>query len=446
MANGTASLEISGYTVDAFAEPTSIIYNKVKSGYINNDKIAGITELTFANMFGFTDKLTKSPNDFKNTTRTRAVVFSNFWSSTSKQNVRDDNDLNPVHNFSTLGQKMSRHFDMEVVRGGSYDKQNRGNILVTYIMVFALTANLSSNGNAILGKPIDFFDSDSREQFSDIINNCRLFLNGCRGLGNIDIGTDYKTMPPTITNMNNGFIKRYCQHLQNIFCESNGFEGEICTVEYRQEMSNNKGLASLCGCFAPLPSFMEEDFDNANITPINRCDYFCYQKNSYKLAHIPGNPEDRDYWTCTDSTICVLDLSNINVNDTTGGEILFEQLCKCPAGTLCQCFLEVSEQGKGLLDNVRDGNGKGLLNNINFRQKCSTTSCYLMGLDGKYTPSDCNPVNIPETSEVYDLNDNGLSGIEKYKKVDETFWIIVIIATVAILIYIITFLEISFSK
>ena len=437
MANGTRSLEISGYTIDNFAEQTQHHY------ILPGNQIPGITQLTFANMFGFTDILPKSADDFKNTTRTRAVVFSNFWSSTSKKNVSDDSNLNPVHNFSTLGLRMAQYFDMLATSKESYPNQNKGNILVTYIMVFALTANLSPNGNALVGKPIDFFDSNSMSQFSDIINNCRLFLNGCRGLGNINIGKDYNTMKPLSDNMNNGFIKRYCQHLQDIFCESNGFEDEICIAEYRQEISNNISLVSLCGCFAPLQKFMEEDFDKANISPLNKCDYFCYQTNSYKLYKKPGEGGED---LCTESTICVLDLTNININNTTGGEILFEQLCKCPAGTLCQCFLEVSEQGKGLLDNVRDGNGKGLLNNINFRQKCSTTSCYLMDLDGKYVPSDCNPVNIPETSEVYDLNDNGLSGIEKYKKVDETFWIIVIILTVAILIYIITFLEISFSK
>ena len=104
-------------------------------------------------------------------------------------------------------------------------------------------------------------------------------------------------------------------------------------------MSNSDTLAQICGCFVSLPKFIDDEFIKVGLRDKNRCDFFCFQSEAYKLFHNPGDTSNQEALDCDDANICILSKHNVDLNNNRGGRIRFEQICTCPKGQLCLCFL-----------------------------------------------------------------------------------------------------------
>ena len=447
------SLPFEGYNLVEFSKVVSELYKNTLDGETPGIVLENnIKHEIFAKMFGFNEnplENNKNSYDFEDLSLQRSINFSTFWnSSLSSQKegeiVEDSSNIN----FSTLGLNFGNASGIRITPAPNVTS---GNILATYIVIYALNAGLTLNEFSNVSRPINFLDNFTLNGYTNLIENLRKFLNGCTGLGNIriKIGTRIETDTTYESSMNEGYIKQYCKNVEKDFCQDpkNNYEGEKCTTEFRQQISNNPLLSRFCGCFAPLPEFFQKALLESSIKgPDNRCDYFCYKESTYSLFQTPGESGNDRRIDCNDSTICVIDSTNVNVNNTFGGNILFEQICSCRSGTLCQCFLEVSNQGKGILDNITDSRKKGVLTQVNFSQNCSVTQCYELDENGEQKIVECNKEFTPQTAELYSLAENGRSEIERLKKIDSTFWIGLIIIIGIILVYIFTFLEITFSS
>jgi hypothetical protein len=357
--------------------------------------------------------------------RVRILRFCSFWSQ-SNQSI-----------FQSLGGKIAQVAGI-ATNNNTGENISSANYFVTYILIFMLRLNSSFDpGFGQLNPPVSFFAGENNPSFSPVVNSGKTFIQACLGLGNIP----YNTSSPRaieIDYINKGFVYTYCKEVEENFCKDKELEGEECTVNYRDELGNNPILTKWCGCFAPLTSLIQEQFNNAGLNKNpNRCDYFCFQTNTYDLFNRPGTGFGNAL-NCDDSTICVLDKNNININGNNQNlRINFEQVCKCPANRICLCFLDVDYPG--LLDNVSDGD-KALLNQAVYLQRCNNTTCYTV--EGEKI---CNPINTPESGRIREYESlYGRSIYQNYKEISQIFWVGLILIALFILLYIITFLEISY--
>lgn len=172
---------------------------------------------------------------------------------------------------------------------------------------------------------------------------------------------------------NNPFIKyaiEYCSIMPGA-CDST--LQNYCYTETRDAMATDNNLRNLCGCF------MKPDEDHypflSKQVPVS-CDPVC------DVAVVQqGITDQHGNWTankCTE-TVCIIDNVSIEIVNSSGGTITFEQLCgNCQGNACSQCYI----------DNVSINEINSIIQGgITLDQVCGT--CYGPG----NTPE--NPVTIP---------------------------------------------------
>lgn len=325
------------------------------------------------------------------------------------------------------------------------------NSFVIFILIFIFRSrNYDDQQN--FNPRVSLFVNESAYNFSSVVLTGKAFLLGCVGIGNIRTDSNLNLPVKDIRNrMNQGFVYNYCTNIETEYYRENGYLNDDDTpsdqgiASYRQFVSNKPILASWCGCYVSLLPVVKEELVKSGIfEPINRCDSFCFQTDTYKLYRGPGLGTDP--YDCNDSTVCILDKTSININsNSSNAKINFDQVCTCPVNRVCLCFLEVDPSGIGILDNISLGDN-GILNQARYLQRCNITTCYTSE-EGAINPVDCNTINTPATGKLREFESlDGGTTYKKYKELSNVFWISMIFVGFIVLIYILTFLEITYFK
>jgi hypothetical protein len=429
---------------------------------INNGTLVG-TGLNITNinrMIGFSNSQEisfKSAEEFSNISLARTQNFYTFWNQ-----LNSDKDFVPTGSFQIFGfGALGTYFsDFTNENGASSTKINDAvtqtynfvytrNVFVTYILILVFNGILGSTDGINPTGSLDIFTSPSdAKRFSVAIINLRAFMDGCQGLGNYRVGIG--SLPPSGTNpmtkgWNSGFVSTYCMQKFKDNCPDE--TDQLCLQNYRKKLSNTPTALDWCGCYTPLPTFVEDAFNSAKVTPFpNRCDPLCFPNGVFGFYQTPfGQKFSGDVISeqgrkldCTPATICIIDNNSVNAVNTTG-HVDFNQICKCPPGNACLCYLDVSDTG--VLDNVHDNNGGGMLNQSRFKQNCTNAICYKIDDKGNYTPVKCNEINTPSTGGVFNSGTDGLSETEKYEKIFSEFWYFLFIGLSIFIIFLFAYFE-----
>lgn len=164
----------------------------------------------------------------------------------------------------------------------------------------------------------------------------------------------------------------------------NLFLSNYCPKYTRDEISRNRALASVCGCYAP-PAYPTS-------TVPSQCDSLCHlvgvsQQSQPCTGIIP---------TCS-NTVCVIDNVNINlVNNNTSSNTAFQQICPaCNPSNPCTCIIG----GIDVKDTLeRSGVG------VNYTQYCGTNAqCFEKDAVGNLTQVQC-PTTIDFEGEPSTFN------------------------------------------
>lgn len=387
-----------------------------------------------------------SPNSNLNQTlpsplQQSSSIFYNFWSVQTN-----------VNNVRTLFQAYLLGTQTNEI---SVDDFSDVNNVVTYILSFLFSTSQYNSSGEPTSYSVDLLNpknvQPSVENIKNFIqSNVSSSENNLLGAGNYQISnsTSPNTTKPLLPNQ--GFIYYLCEHLFNLFKNSNNeLTGEKLTNTYRFFVSQNTPLLSFCGCFLPEPSFFVTKIPSgfgadAGESP---CDPLCYNNNSFKLYEnnqttnssgttvLEGGGTQRE----CNSQVCVIDQTSINSLDSNGN-INFNQTCKGCGGqnSSCLCFLDVSPNQ--LVNKISSGS-TGMMTQQNYQQNCPGNSVCFKYIDGVINEVKCNETNTPMTGSVFDVFTDGVTKITSPEYIPDFFWFIVTIIFVLLLLFMYQVLE-----
>lgn len=156
------------------------------------------------------------------------------------------------------------------------------------------------------------------------------------------------------------------------------------------DLYDNINLRSWCGCFTKTITFNKTpDVPNFPKTFPNSCLPTCIVPEAVKLLD-PENPGD--FEQCN-ASVCVIDDITIQVYESSGGPITFNQICTAcisDPSSPCICIVQAD------LDGSRIGEGSEDLK-VNFNQVCPFSVCFKqIGDDGN--PDLTAPFECPSTT------------------------------------------------
>lgn len=387
-----------------------------------------------------------SPNSNLNQTlpsplQQSSSIFYNFWSVQTN-----------VNNVRTLFQAYLLGTQTNEI---SVDDFSDVNNVVTYILSFLFSTSQYNSSGEPTSYSVDLLNpknvQPSVENIKNFIqSNVSSSENNLLGAGNYQISnsTSPNTTKPLLPNQ--GFIYYLCEHLFNLFKNSNNeLTGEKLTNTYRFFVSQNTPLLSFCGCFLPEPSFFVTKIPSgfgadAGESP---CDPLCYNNNSFKLYEnnqttnssgttvLEGGGTQRE----CNSQVCVIDQTSINSLDSNGN-INFNQTCKGCGGqnSSCLCFLDVSPNQ--LVNKISSGS-TGMMTQQNYQQNCPGNSVCFKYIDGVINEVKCNETNTPMTGSVFDVFTDGVTKITSPEYIPDFFWFIVTVIFVLLLLFMYQVLE-----
>ena len=387
-----------------------------------------------------------SPNSNLNQTlpsplQQSSSIFYNFWSVQTN-----------VNNVRTLFQAYLLGTQTNEI---SVDDFSDVNNVVTYILSFLFSTSQYNSSGEPTSYSVDLLNpknvQPSVENIKNFIqSNVSSSENNLLGAGNYQISnsTSPNTTKPLLPNQ--GFIYYLCEHLFNLFKNSNNeLTGEKLTNTYRFFVSQNTPLLSFCGCFLPEPSFFVTKIPSGFGADAGECpcDPLCYNNNSFKLYEnnqttnssgttvLEGGGTQRE----CNSQVCVIDQTSINSLDSNGN-INFNQTCKGCGGqnSSCLCFLDVSPNQ--LVNKISSGS-TGMMTQQNYQQNCPGNSVCFKYIDGVINEVKCNETNTPMTGSVFDVFTDGVTKITSPEYIPDFFWFIVTIIFVLLLLFMYQVLE-----
>lgn len=158
----------------------------------------------------------------------------------------------------------------------------------------------------------------------------------------------------------------------------------ICSRYTNSTLQDTRGVNLFCGCYLPYSEYSRDE----SLFNIKReCSGLCH--NSQVVPYTMNTGEEL---RCTDS-LCIINDININLVDSTSGDIVFNQLCgTCGDGGLCRC--KISDVDITAIE--------AKLGDIEFDQNCQgDIDCFAPDPNNPQGPSikvDCVTRDVLDTS------------------------------------------------
>ena len=146
---------------------------------------------------------------------------------------------------------------------------------------------------------------------------------------------------------------------------------QTCQEFNRDQAYGNLTIADFCGCHMN-PNVYAEYNNLFGISP--QCDPLCGRSETIRRSYLNG-----DIQYCN-SNVCIIDDIAINIADSQGGDISFDQLCSgCTFNTKCNCRIS------SVNIDVKNGSQVG---NINLNQECTgSLNCTVIDPDNPNGPA-----------------------------------------------------------
>ena len=428
----------------------SIIYQAYTSCYTtvtSTDSTNPITGDTLNKMLGFQSSSQVLYSDFVPGSISIALNFWSFWNTKTESYYSDlGRDFKSISSISLSSQNTA-----QIINVKDFNTICTYMLMLMFVVQNGLGNYYTINLNAESVPPNIFSNTN---KFPGL-KNMRAFIANAGGLGNYSINSTSDS-GVTLGTVNEGFISTYCSNTYNTFCEQQKLIGNACIEAYRKKVSNTPLAANFCGCFTPQSSFAVSAINSQqNGSPVKKidgssipnirtraCDSFCNTLSSIKLFTATDGPAgNQDKEIECNSTVCIINNNNISVNNSQVS-VNFNQICPCEENHPCTCVIESNIPG--LLDNVSDGQGKGMTNQTNFTQRCNNAICYKIdGATGNSTEIPCNPINTPQTGSVFQKNTDGMSLLKDYTDIGIGFWLVISAISIIITLVIIAFIFIK---
>ena len=429
--------------IDFIGSKTSF-ENSVKSSYqniIKNKSIADIRNIN--NMFGFESGITSDQVNFdinRKLAYSSLIQFYNFWGrndsvSLSKKYVIESLIQNDIENTTSMI---------------SY------NYVATYILfIFFGNSMINISDGTISSHRPDINNQKNSQNFTGVIINIKNFISQSSGQLTSLLGAGNYNLQST-GGQNRGFVYYMCindiyQSLtvkKKFLLESDqnltndpSIYSKLTSKQisfYRKEMSKNPILANWCGCFAPIPTFLQgQSFSsNFNTQSESPCDPLCYNEDNIGLYEVTDTgPVNQTPRIPCNGEICVIDNVSIESFAETG-RINFNQVCKgCKAQNKnCLCFLDVSTPN--LVNKISSGQN-AMVNQVNYVQNCPNSICFKVDdTTGSESITECNRFNIPSSATLDGaLFRDGLSSNKYPQKISNNLFFIFIVALFLFIIY-----------
>ena len=200
---------------------------------------------------------------------------------------------------------------------------------------------------------------------------------------------------------------------------------QLCTVYSRTDASKAFNIASFCGCYLPANQYQTTQ---NQVGLSKQCDPLCTFATAVPLVNGQGVVQK------CQQTVCIINDVSVNLVNSRGGDISFNQLCGNCNDAGCSCSIV----------DVNINAQNSTIGDINLKQNCTSTNCFKTNPDnGQLIPVSCDATANQQDGEL-ETGRQGQANEDQIQKNNKALRITVISVGVAVFVLLIVGLLLIF--